>query len=206
MGHEHAMDKGHFAGQRKNPKNGEITAHLAVWDKNSDTNRTKKTGRRTKIRTQGHTLVSCPNVPKSKMRHLIATIWGSETRLLESVSKSLRGKFERQVGKLENATDKAKIVSAIDRAWVALDEEARKRGHRPDVDVWLGINATSRQPVVVSLFDVELDGVAVFHPSELIQFVPPHVMQLKGQFDAYVANWKYTKLGDDVPFDDPIPF
>ena len=200
------MKNGQNLGQSKYPKNGAIAAHLKMLDKISDTNRTGIRQNGTNPGHQDNTLVSCPDVPKSKMRDLISKIWGSEMRLIGCVSRSLRSRFERQLEKLENATDKEKILSALDRAWVALDAEARARGHAPDIEVWIGINETSRQPVALSLHAFELDGVAVFHPSELIQFVPPHVMNLKGSFGAHVASWKYSKLGDDIPFDDPIPF
>lgn len=160
------------------------------------------------FRTQGHSLSVLSECPGSKIEGIVEHIWGSKTKLRDCVSKTLQARFDRQAQKLVDAPDdrRDKISAAIDRAWIALDQDARERGHSPTIDAWIGINETSGEPVVVSGAKLKIEGVAVFHPSELVKFIPPEVMKLKGTFDAHVASWKYTKSSDEVPFDDPIPF
>ena len=139
------------------------------------------------------------------LERAIAALWGGCEELSALVSKrsaSLIEHQQRRVDQLPDGEAAEKARASLARGWLKLDAEARGRGARPKIDAWLG--ERNRVAVLVSSDpELEVQGVAVFTASELLQFVPADILAAKAAFEARV----YHKIDPQMfPFDDPIPF
>lgn len=175
----------------------------------------------------GHTLESCPTVRLSDETKAVISAhdmiarememkWGVE-RLERLVDEPLAAKFNSQRDKFNDALHKndddaiQKHGAAMKRAYVALDKVATEMGARqidPN-DYWEMKHP--RVPGLIIRFvraaeempKEQPDNVAYVCAEELIDFVPPMVIQVKNTFPGA----KVTDMTrEETQPDDPIPF
>tara|TARA_R110000744_G_scaffold6070_3_gene21339 strand:+ start:1131 stop:1607 length:477 start_codon:yes stop_codon:yes gene_type:complete len=141
----------------------------------------------------------------------IETLWRSADRLCLAVEPELGDRFKAQRDKLDaaiEADDKARIdtaASAMRRAWLMLDVEARKAGNLPPGEaVFCGHHPSGKRVAIyqpgASLGDLE-DGAVRMHIDEVIKLLPTEVLEVK-------SLWPGAKVEavNDKELDDAIPF
>lgn len=184
------------------------------WDKDGTT--VRQTGR------TGHSLESCPTVPKSVSveRHdLIAREmeckWGVD-RLHLLVASELGEKFIAQRNRFNEALsddDEARIIkhsAGMVKAYEVLDAEAVKIGAKPIDGAFWELAHPTLEALTVRLVQTAAEmpltaskGVAYLTAQELIQFVPVSVLAAKQAFPgAKVESVKPVDedLNDELPF------
>lgn len=175
----------------------------------------------------GHSLESCPTVRLSEETKAVISAfdmiaremelkWGVG-RLERLVDEPLGRKFTAQMDKFNQAIaqskedDIQKHGAAMKRAFQVLDQEATKIGAKQiDPNDYWEMKHPRAEGIVVRLVRTaeempkeKPDHVAYVAAEEMIEFVPPSVLQIKATF----AGAKVTDIKPKDRFpDDPIPF
>tara|TARA_R110002110_G_scaffold67528_6_gene184010 strand:- start:146 stop:631 length:486 start_codon:yes stop_codon:yes gene_type:complete len=140
----------------------------------------------------------------------LETLWLNADRLCAAVEPGLAGRFRAQLDKLNaaiEADDKvriAKAASAMRRAWLMLDAEARKAGNLPPGEAVFTATLNGRRIAIyqpgASLGDID-DGALRMHIDEVVKFLPVEMLEVKRLWPgATVTAVNDKDLNDEIPF------